>query len=194
MQNVFSIGNKNTCPPSGEIILADTSVLLELTGYDNKTVRTKEVHDFFVRLAYNNNIITTSVKTWEELNIILGSKLPKDKSKLVNNTNAFTDINQKVELIRGTFNALPNVYSEPIGIIDNNIIKMAQENAVKYNLKWGDSIIVSIAEHEKVSHLWSLDSDYAKVNNGISIYLDSKSYNKALSYTKVNIVLKNTNK
>ena len=194
MQKIFSIGNKNTCPPTGEFILIDTSVLLELVGYDEQTLRTEEVKDFFTRLAYNNNIITTSVKTWEELNIILGRKLPKDKRNLFNNSNGFTNLYQKVEIVKETFNALPNVYSEPIGVIDNEIINKAQENAVKYKLKWGDSTIVSIAEREDVEHIWSLDCDYANVNNGMNIYLDSRSYNKALRINKRNTSIKGTAK
>ena len=191
--NFYSIEN-NITPQKGEFILADTNIILDLVGKNRPPWRVIQVQNFFKELAKNDNLLLTTVKTWEELAIIIQSEnLPKTKKELRNNYNTFNIANDQLEQIKTLFNSLPNVYDEPIGAINNDILPKIQANCLKHKLKWPDSTIYTIGIENSISNFWSSDGDWTTVqNNNINIFLDSRSFrftkisNNSINPTKLN--------
>lgn len=189
--NIHCITN-NSLPIKDDFILLDTNIIIDIAGYDNTTnPRVQEIKNCLKELSHNNVIGVISTKTWEELNIIVERDIIGNKHK-----NPSTDmelltsqVDDTMDSIQNSLNSFPNIYSEPIGSIDDKTLKNARENRSKYKLRWGDSIILAIAQENEIKNILTCDKDYLKVDDGsMNIFVDSHTYNNYTNSTNLNII------
>lgn len=191
-QNIFSITDNNIPIKNDDFILLDTNVIMDITGYRNSThPRANEVKNFINNMSTNNSIFVIPTKVWEEMNIIVESSIIGNKHKDPNEDLGIltNNVNTTLSNLKNALNIFPNIYPEPIGSIDSITLAKAEENRVKYGLKWGDATIVAIAQQENIKNILTFDYDYTKVNDSsINILLNSSLYNRFTNETSQNII------
>lgn len=187
-QNIFSIKDNNIPVKDNDFILLDTNVVIDLTGYGNSTSnRAVETVEFMKDMSHRNSIFVVPLKVWEELNIIVERDIIGNQHKNPNvDLNALTNNVETTLLnLKNSLNIFPNIYPEPIGQIDNNVCQKANENRKKYGLKWGDAIILAIAQEENINNILTFDKDYIKISDpNINILLNSELYNRYSNQTQ----------
>lgn len=132
----------------------------------------EEALKFAKATADNNIVLCYSIKTIEELNIINQRiNIPPNKRQAMPNMGYYlTQGFIQTEQILNKLNKLPNMLPEAIGVINNEITKKATENGKEYKLRWGDSIIYTLAVENDIDGIWTYDGDYKSVSNNITIF------------------------
>lgn len=147
-------------------LLLDTCSAIKLSQGDELTVK------FLTETLKNNIGIGYSIKTLEEITIYSESQnIPYDKrqaNKFIGNY--INKSEEQADRIINKINKFPNVFKEPVGVLDNEIIKKAKQNKNSYKLKWGDAVIYTIAEDLKFDGIITHDSDFSRVNSNMRIF------------------------
>lgn len=144
-----------------ELILMDTCSIIKLVSGEQNAVD-------FAKFALNNDIMLCySVKSLEELNIISQSKnFPKGVKKInINNEVAINQSLVDADNAISILTKLPNVYPEPIGMIDSKAIEEIKNNSIKHKLRWGDATIYTQAKQNEIKYIWTYDQDWVNVDD-----------------------------
>lgn len=178
-----------------DIILLDTSFVLNLCNANNSSSISQECDDLTLKIVQSQANFTISSITYEELynvslkqqisNHFAGSFHEDDvKTWIKSQPKAFQAAINNALIQRGKYiNYLrqsPAFYPDPIGEILANTIDQAIELQHKYLLPGlNDAHQIAIANNEGISCFATTDSDFLHVNEtGLKILVDSNTYNK----------------
>lgn len=169
--NFIDFNNPQNKLNNCDIIALDTCSMINLASGDQRALN-------FARFTLNNNItLCYTIKSVEELQIIKEAhEIPKDKRQASLNMsnyiqNSYTEANNIIT----TINSLPNMYDEPIGEMNFDVIKQAKINAIAYNLRWGDAIIYTLIKQNEINHIWTFDKDWSNISdNDINILTEQR--------------------
>ena len=173
----------NILPPPNEVIVLDTSVIIEIwgTSKNKKKFNKKLCRDFLIKTAVAGNILCITTKTFEELSIIAESNIvPGDKSIFnLNKPLYLGQANSTTNSMISSLNNLPNFYPEPIGRVDGETVKTIQANQITHGLKWGDATIYTLTKQEGINNICSLDGDWLDVqDSNMTLYTTQYRINK----------------
>nr|WP_243894468.1 type II toxin-antitoxin system VapC family toxin [Clostridium perfringens] len=146
--------------------MLDTCTVIQLANEN------KDLLQFVKNAALNQVDFCYSVKTVEELNILSESQnFPPDKRQANANRGFFINSSQQqANRILNKINKIPNMCKEPIGEINSDMIPKIQENALKYKLRWGDAVILTIAKENNINGIVTFDGDYNHVAEDLTIF------------------------
>lgn len=174
MQTKFvDYANPNNSLNSCDIVMLDTCVMFNLASSNRDANVTN-----FAKFALNNDIMFCySYKSVEEINIKSQyTTIPRNKRTALPQIGKYVaDSFNKSEAILNVVNTLPNVYNEPVGSVDADILEKIRNNSLKHNLRWGDAAIYTIAKENGINYIWTMDSDLSRiVDSDMTIITDAK--------------------
>lgn len=155
-----------------DIILLDTCTMLNLASRKPDALK-------FAEFALNNDIMFCyTSKSIEELHIMKQAKIiPKDKREAAPNMKDFLIRSYNISNnIINTMNTLPNMYPNPIGSIDTDIMDDIQTNSKKHNLRWPDATIFTLAKKNDINYIWTYDRDWVNVCDNKMTILTNKRF------------------
>ncbi len=170
MGGIRNIGDSQFSFNGCQYIMLDTCSVIEITNNN------QEALNFIGETQKNNIALCYSIKTVEEINIIVQSKeIPKDK-RLANLylKNYINKSYNSADRIMNIINKIPNMYDQAIGSIDYNILNQAEVSGREFNLRWGDAVIYSLAKANDIDAIWTYDSDYKDASKNIVIFKGNK--------------------
>lgn len=191
--NVYPFSD--TILDQNDIILFDTSYVLNLCNSNNNTSISQECDDLTLKIIQSRATSAISLITYEELyNVLLKQEFsnhfngefyendikvwknsqPKSFQSAIEN--ALLRRDEYINILRKS----PAFYPEPIGEMSVSTTNQAIELQRKYVLPGlNDARQIAIANNEGISCFATTDSDFLHVNEaGLKILVDSNTYNK----------------
>jgi predicted nucleic acid-binding protein len=173
-------------PESGEIMIADTSFVIELWGRSERPKLKKECQNFIDDMAAKGIYFATTIKTHEELRInttysILGGS-KKRKAKLKSGQCTMESVVNTTNQIEDSLKGVSNYYPEIVGNINSELLEDVDNYMKDYNIEFGDAVIYAICRNEGVENIITLDKDYLKIqDDALNIYTNYQNYQQLLS-------------
>jgi predicted nucleic acid-binding protein len=188
---------------SDDIILLDTSFILNSLGYNNNVFLESECNSLIASISMSNAIccIPQIAKT-ELLHIIKkdifrrSGYYNENKIKQLKNSN-FTLYEQLYDQAKtsteGYFNTLYNndiIFPESVGDINELLLELSKKIADDFKLYGtNDSILIATAVKEKINYIASTDKDFCNINiKNLTILMDSDNYNNNYNSNNVQAV------
>lgn len=169
--NFIDFNNPQNKLNNCDFIALDTCSILNLVSGDQQALN-------FARFTLNNDItLCYTIKSVEELHIIKEAQnIPKNKRMaLPNMGNYLQQSYAEANTILATINSLPNMYDEPIGNINAEVLRQAEINAITHKLRWGDAIIYTLVKQNNIGHIWTFDKDWSNViDSSMSILTEQR--------------------
>ena len=179
-----------------DIILLDTSFVLNLANSDINSTVSQECNDLTLKIIQNKATVAISLITYEELHNVFLKIQYRDhfgnSSFCENDVKTWTSGNPQSfqAAIDATISARDNYmkllqnspafYTDPIGQFTPETFARAVELQKKYALPGlNDAKQIAIAIEESVSCFATTDHDFLRINEeGLKILVDTRTYNR----------------
>ncbi|MDF2700998.1 MAG: hypothetical protein K0Q49_2562 [Haloplasmataceae bacterium] len=177
---------------SDDIILLDTSFILNSLGYNNNRLLESECNSLIASISMANAIccIPQIAKT-ELLHIVKKGIFSKsgydteNKIKILKNSDPilykqiFGRANSAVESYLNTLYNNEIIFPESVGNIDEELFELSKKVADDF-IMYGtnDSILIATAVKEKINYIATTDKDLCNINiKNLTILLNNDNYN-----------------
>lgn len=175
----------------------DTSVILNYLGYNNDVPVKNECNVMLNNATSQGAMLAVSTISKLELEQVLirgtfyryeyFSEIDQKNLKLKNPKEYKKILDEAEDSLSNYTRKLfqnPNIFNEPIGIINDDILKKAQKIRSKYSISGvNDSLQIAIGLHEQVSHFATTDKDFYTVNDPIlKILLNQENIDTCRKY------------
>ncbi|MPM25254.1 hypothetical protein SDC9_71744 [bioreactor metagenome] len=188
---------------SDDIILLDTSFILNSLGYNNNVSLESECNSLIASISMANAIccIPQIAKT-ELLHIIKSGIFKKNGYDTENKIKILRDSNpilfqqiygQAQSSVDSYFNTLYNneiIFPKGVGNLDEELFELSKKIADDFMMQGTyDSVLIATAVKEKINYIATTDKDFCNINiKNLNILLDSGNYRKHYNLNNVQTI------